>query len=174
VREISADAVRRNRALAGQVRRYHTWPTLRTQTVGEHSWRVATIYLELFSPDSRVLEYILWHDAGELTTGDLPYPVKDLVAGLRRSLESAEAIGRSNLGVTLPNLMVEQHKRVKLCDCLEMFEFGVQETAMGNRFGEPVAKAMRDTALGVAATLGNTTLDSVREWIKRVEVSYGN
>lgn len=69
----------------------HRWtirPTLRPQSVAEHSYRVAVIAMEICRaingehlPSSNVIEYhvILWalvHDGPECETGDIPYTAK--------------------------------------------------------------------------------------------------
>lgn len=128
-------------AMAGRVRRYHTWPVIHQQSVAEHSWRVATIHGEVFGPPLYVtLLYMLFHDVGELSSGDVPFLAKDAVPGYREAARAAEAMGRCTLGVALDDgdLSEGERVRVKACDLLEMWEFGLIERRMGNEFAEPV------------------------------------
>ena len=145
-----------SRALAARVRRYHTWPVLHTQTVGEHSARVGTIYVEIFGlPRAEVLYYILHHDSGELHAGDLPYPIKVKYPALRESYEQAETEGFYRLKVYLPELAPHEERRIKIADLAEMHEFGVVEYNMGNKYAEPI---VRDTWKAVH-DLARDTLD---------------
>jgi 5'-deoxynucleotidase YfbR-like HD superfamily hydrolase len=126
-------------AMAGRVRRYHTWPVIHQQSVAEHSWRVATIHGEVFGPPlSATLLYMLLHDVGELSSGDVPFLAKDAVPGYREAARAAEAMGRCTLGVRLEELSEGEQVRVKACDLLEMWEFGLIERRMGNEFADPV------------------------------------
>lgn len=127
--------IMRSTQLAGRVVRWHTWPMIRKPTVAEHTSRVATLYVELWGmPRAEVLYYCLCHDHGELTAGDNPFSSKALVPGLRENLNEAERIGRERLGITLPDLTQEEFLRFKVCDLGDMFEVGVVERNMGNRY----------------------------------------
>ena len=142
------DKIYSSGALAGRLKRYHGWPTLRTQTVGEHSARVANIYVEIFGlPRAEVLYYALNHDAGELFAGDIPFGGKDKVPGLRAAINEAEAEGLKLLSITLPELTAEETRRVKIADLLEMWEFGHLEELMGNRLAAPITDATRTSAI---------------------------
>lgn len=138
---ISHNAVMRSVAMAGRVKRYHTWPVLQEQTVGHHSWRVAMIYLQLFgTPRGPILEYILKHDLGELGAGDTPFYSKRKVPALKEAVNRAEALGLADLGLHLPELFGEEWKKFKLCDLLEMYENGQIEYNMGNQYGDIVSR----------------------------------
>jgi 5'-deoxynucleotidase YfbR-like HD superfamily hydrolase len=131
--------------LAGQVLRYHTWPTHRQQTVGEHVWQVMRIYVHLFgSPASETWEYILHHDTGEIVTGDIPFPLKSENHDLKVIMDKLEDAALEKMpGVYQGSWNISAHTKwkVKICDLLEMMEFGLQEEALGNRFAAPITKA---------------------------------
>jgi 5'-deoxynucleotidase YfbR-like HD superfamily hydrolase len=134
---------------AGNVRRYHTHPTLRQQTVADHSWHVMRIFLELF-PDAvtvEVLTYILYHDIAEIGTGDLPFPVKAAHPGLAEVMHDVEAEVLDNMGVVLPDLTSRERVLVKVCDLCEMFEWGREEVTMGNRYAQPIVDDTRAAVL---------------------------
>jgi 5'-deoxynucleotidase YfbR-like HD superfamily hydrolase len=136
-----------SRALAARVKRYHSWPTHHQQTVGEHSARVATIYVEVFGlPRAEVLYRILHHDSGELFAGDPPFPVKQKYPHYKRGHSDAEEEGLRQLSVELPELAEWELWRVKVADLLEMHEFGVVEMDMGNRYAEPIVCDTRQAA----------------------------
>jgi 5'-deoxynucleotidase YfbR-like HD superfamily hydrolase len=138
---IKHESVIRSVAMAGRVSRYSTWPTIRQQSVGEHSHRVAMIYLQLFGqPRAGVLIYILQHDLGELFAGDTPFYAKREVPALKEAVNLAETEGLKTIGIQQPTLTSEEWKRFKICDLLEMYEFGKIEYRMGNEYGNIVSR----------------------------------
>lgn len=166
---MNREQMKRSQYLSGKVRRYHAWPTLQTQTVADHSWRVATLLIEVFGlTRAEVLVYALYHDCGEMFSGDLPYTVKTVVPGLADAMKTAEAYGLKHLGIKLPELSLLEKAQVKICDLLEMYEFGKMEVLLGNQFGE----AVRDDTL-VAARLvavANNLEKSVEDWVHKQEM----
>jgi 5'-deoxynucleotidase YfbR-like HD superfamily hydrolase len=135
--------VMNNPYCAGSVRRYHTWPVIREQTVADHSFHVIRIYWTLFGrvPDV-VTEYIVWHDMGELWTGDTPYPVKKNNYALKKIMNDMEREAVYSMGgIPDPStsLTTDHVKRVKLCDLLEMLEYALHEISLGNQFATIVA-----------------------------------
>lgn len=140
-----------NLRLAGEVRRYHTWKVLREQTTAEHSWQTIRIYEALWSwPAPRVVRHIMYHDCGEIVTGDLPYPTKSLNPELKHTIDLAERAALAKMDVELEELTVVELKCFKLAHMIEMFEYGLEELCMGNTFAEPVAKRCKDAALAMA------------------------
>ena len=155
----------RSRYLAGCVRRYSSWPMLHEQTVGHHCWRMACIFIEVFGmPRAEVLYYCLLHDSGELYAGDIPFGVKVQVPGLKEAMDQAEAIGRHQLGLKLPELTKEEKIQAKICDYLEMHECGEHEMNLGNKYAEAI---MLDT-MHAAQKLANESCMSehVNSWLR--------
>ena len=137
--DITKEQVWRTRGLACRVARYSTWPTLKEQSTGAHSCRVAQIYCELFGlPRAEVLYYLLHHDSGELFGGDTPYGAKRAVPALKKAVEEAEEEGARMLEITWPSLDEDERRRAKIADLAEMNEFGEIELAMGNKFAVPI------------------------------------
>jgi 5'-deoxynucleotidase YfbR-like HD superfamily hydrolase len=126
--------------LAGQVKRYHTWPVLHPQTNAEHTWQVLRIWYELYGPPPAVIfQHILWHDAGELVTGDPPFPFKAQNPEFKKAFDLAEKAAVLSMGG--PKLGVGDEvstRRVKLCDLIEMWEYGIHESMLGNKFAQPI------------------------------------
>lgn len=157
------DAVYASRQLAGRVLRYHTWPVLRQQSVGEHTWRLEGIYVELFGlPRPEVWWWMHNHDVGELWAGDVPFGAKQAVPGLKDAMNASEAMGMGRLGVMMPRLTEQEWSQVKLCDLLEMWEFGMVEMQMGNMLAGPIVDDTMNAALKLADEL--CTRDAVRRW----------
>jgi 5'-deoxynucleotidase YfbR-like HD superfamily hydrolase len=163
---MNREQMKRNMYLAGLVRRYHAWPTLQTQTVAAHSWRVAALIIEVFGmPRAEVLAYALWHDCGEMFSGDLPFMVKTAVPGLADAMKRAEAVGLDHLGIKLPAISPLERAQVKIADLLEMYEFGAMEVLLGNQFGA----AVRDDTLAEARRIAmeHGIYPPVQTWINR-------
>jgi hypothetical protein len=144
--------------LAGRVKRYHTWPVLHQETVGEHTHRVATLFLQLFGiPRAEVLAYILQHDSGELSSGDMPFYAKRDVPELKHYMNRAEGRGRERLRIEMPKLTDEEWAQFKLCDLLQMLEFALIEMSMGNRFAGPI----RQNVLDALSTFEGLPMDQI-------------
>lgn len=139
----SHDIVLRHARFAGEIRRYHTWPVLRQQTNGEHTWQCLRIYLEIWKRiPALTAKYLVYHDVGEQVLGDLPYPAKAHNPALKKEADKVEARGLAAMGVELPKLEKRERLRCKACDYLEMFEFGVLELQMGNKYAAPIINGM--------------------------------
>jgi 5'-deoxynucleotidase YfbR-like HD superfamily hydrolase len=133
------DRMMASRALASRIKRYHCIPVIHQETVGEHSHRVCTLYLQLFSlPRVEVLEYILYHDMGELSAGDLPFNAKRDVPEMKHFMDRAEEAGLKRLDIEIPHLTEIELARIKLCDLLQMLEFACIELNMGNQYARSV------------------------------------
>lgn len=153
-----------SRQLAGRVRRYHAWPVLHVQSVGEHCNRVAQIYVEIFGlPRAEVLHYVAHHDGGELYAGDVPFSAKDRVPGLRDAINESEKLGLKMLGVQLPSLTALEWGRFKIADILEMWEFGCIEYRMGNQYAMPIIEDTKRAVLAKAALVAHATTQ-VTKW----------
>jgi hypothetical protein len=142
---IDADRVLLDTRIAGQVTRYHTWPRIREQSVGEHSWQILRIYscvTEALNPN--FVMHCIYHDTAEITTGDLPYPIKSHNEALKECIDTIEGdailkqfqywepVGYMALGP-------EQRALFKLIEMVEMFEWGLDEMYRGSQFGTVVA-----------------------------------
>jgi hypothetical protein len=141
--------------LAGIVKRYHAWPTIQVQTIGEHSWQVALIYEQIFGElSSPVEEYIRKHDVAELITGDIPFPVKMENPALKVEFAKVEdgAFLRMGLG-PLPTLHANSLRKIKICDLLEMMVFGMMERELGNLLAIPIIIRTKKAALVLADRL---------------------
>lgn len=160
---LTSDQIRHSPALSSRVKRYHTWPTIQTQTTGEHSAAVLRLYISCFgTPTGAVAEYIIHHDTPELVTGDPPYPIKKnnpVLAEEYRKMDDEVMIsikGSPNIGITKYEL-----SRVKVCDLLEMYEFGIVDELMGNRFAGPIVDDTYSDIMQRIVKLNSEDHDSV-------------
>ena len=129
--------------VAGQITRYHTWPRTRDQSVGEHTWQVMRILLAVWPEcPRRLLTHAMFHDVGEMA-GDIPYPFKRNDPVLKDRMDAAEAGVRAEMAVWgVPPTVVMSHyeERVfKTCEFIDMWECGLHEMNLGNKYGQVVA-----------------------------------
>jgi 5'-deoxynucleotidase YfbR-like HD superfamily hydrolase len=146
--------------LASLVERYHTWPTIRTETVAEHSHGVAMLYVRLFASDPddvlrngaahlRATRWILENDLAELWSGDAPFPVKVRFPHMKAAHTEVEREANVALGVRVPEFTEETVARIKACDLLQMHLFGLHEVRMGNSYARPIMHDSMTEALRV-------------------------
>jgi hypothetical protein len=143
---VNREAVEYSARTAGGVRRYHTWPVLRPQTVAEHTWHVMRIWWQVYGPMSpAVSSYLLLHDAGEGQAGDVQFGAKRRYPELKAILDRIESdqlqvIVGPDRALDIVGLYVPDRDllRAKACDLLEMAEFAADEMLMGNRLASPI------------------------------------
>lgn len=142
----TSPTVRDDPRCAGSVLRYHTWPMIKQQTVAEHSWNVARILLAIHpNCNEQLLAEALFHDIGEVSSGDAPFPIKRENPTLKTEMDRIE--NDSRLAMVLPwsipaPVQFSEFSRwtLKLADMLEMWECGLQEVMMGNRFASLIVE----------------------------------
>ncbi len=157
-------------AYIGRMKYILRWGLMRntdSENIQEHSLQVAILAHALavihnklcgreeLSPD-RACVYAVFHDAGEIITGDLPTPVKYYNPLIRENYQAIEAVAREKLlsmlpedmeGVYRPILFYEQEDAqyypiVKAADKLSAYIKCVEEVKAGNR---EFVKAMEST-----------------------------
>ena len=125
--------------LSGGVMRYSSWPTIQQQTVADHTWQKLRIYHGIWgAPDAAMFEHILFHDGAEVSVGDIPFPCKAENPDLKEVHGKLESKMLEEIhGYT--DLMTEAEAwKLKVCDLIEMWEFGIVERVLGNKLGEPI------------------------------------
>lgn len=133
--------------IALQVTRYHTWPHVQDQSVGEHSAQVMRILLTVWPhAPRRLLIHCLLHDVGEMA-GDVPYPGKKNNPALKQAMDALEDEYHGQMterwDLPGPVALPEYEERVfKLCEYVEMWEYGLQEQNLGNRYAAVIAMRM--------------------------------
>jgi hypothetical protein len=161
---------RRDPRCAGDVQRWHTWPTRDKQSVAHHSWNVARILLAIWpSAPSEVIVEALFHDIGEVGSGDVPFPVKRDNPTLGKEMNRVETDARYAMcipwGVPAPqNLGDVSLKIIGLCDRLEMWEFALGELMAGNQMMLRVRIAAEETICPVVDEL----LGDPNAWVQDV------
>jgi hypothetical protein len=133
--------------MAGEVKRWHTYPTLREQSVASHSWNVARIVLAIVPMASRELMIeALFHDTGEIKAmGDMPHTSKTGPEreALRKLVKATEREARTAMSLpwALPSPWVlgnSERQPLDLANMIEMWEFALHERMLGNKFADEV------------------------------------
>jgi hypothetical protein len=136
---------------AGLVQRYHTWPTLKPQDVASHTWQVIRILLAIWpeAPQDLIV-YAMFHDIGEVVTGDLPYPVKAGNEVLRTAVNAIDDHACLEMGqrfmvpvADMPEILGPgglTKTLFKLCEMIEMWEHGLHECNLGNRYAAAIVQ----------------------------------
>lgn len=149
-------AVHEDVRMAGRVQRYHTWPHVREQSVGEHSWQLLRILLSICVPlPHSLVVHATLHDVGEVRCGDVPYPTKTDNPVLRKEMERIEHAAATEMAafwlLPPPPVLDERERWIfKLAEFIEMWEWGLEEELLGNR---------------MAALVSSRCLDQVRQRI---------
>jgi 5'-deoxynucleotidase len=155
------------------IRRWGLMRNTYPENVQEHSLRVALaahalalIRNRLFEGEvdpSRVAVLALYHDSGEVLTGDLPSPIKYLNPEIRSAYEEIEtSAARSLLGMVpeplrddyRPLLIAQaadpdERAIVKAADKLCAWMKCLEETAAGNREFAKAEEALRETVAAI-------------------------
>ena len=172
---VDRSKVMRSRVMASRVERYHTWPTLHRETVAEHTFGVLRIYREIFGfgdghRDLDVIAEIIDHDLDELHTGDLPFPVKMRYPQLREALRGPTLDARDKLKIEDNGLDQDQKTRIKICDMLQMWQFGKIERRMGNLFALDIVTDCAAIAVEQAQKLSKNDQNAVMAWMQGDEL----
>jgi len=149
---------------AGEITRYHTWPVHRQQSVGEHSWQILRILLTVWPRcPRRVLVHTVVHDMPEMG-GDISYPFKVLFPELKSAMTKVEhyiTAEQNKFGrPEEPHLSPFEQHVFKLCEWIEMWEYGLHEVNMGSRYGETICERMM-TVIGPAIHKLQTDMDGL-------------
>lgn len=155
---------------AGEVRRYHTFPVLHQQSVGEHTWQAMRVLCAIWPDAPRaVLLYAMVHDCGELRTGDIPYPHKgECSDAWRKEQNNQEDRALRSMclpwGLPAPTAEVGHVERAvfKLAEYIEMWEYGLCERNRGNRYAHLIVQRCWD-AIRPMLMVGNEVPQHVIE-----------
>lgn len=122
-----------NLLTSGRVIRYHAAPSVAPQTLDSHCWGVASLvwYLSNGLAPSGLLAESLFHDSGELSTGDIPFTVKRECPELKAMVNQMDAEFRINHGMMPATLRTVDTQLLKLADSLEGFIWCCQHEPNG-------------------------------------------
>jgi len=119
---------------SAMTRRCHTVPTIGHQTVGEHSFHVAMLVLEITGgqPSMNLMKAALYHDLAETSTGDVPANTKWRSPLLKQKLEIMEEAFNRRHGL-LVDLTKDEQQLLKWADSLELGFYCIDQLMYGNK-----------------------------------------
>lgn len=126
--------------LAGMVQRYHSVPTITSDTVGEHTFGVVWLCALLSggAPRAELLLAAVWHDVPELTVGDMPAPAKRRL-GLSEAFATMEQeVLGGMLRLPIPQLTEDEQRILSIADRIDGMLHCCYERALGNQVIEEV------------------------------------
>lgn len=139
-----------NPRMGGQVKRYHTWPTIQQQDVGNHTFHVLRIYFMIFGDiPPEVTNYIVFHDIPEVHVGDPPHPTKANNPDLKAWYDTAEheVLGKmlgEGMADHIDNSVTDYERvQMKVADLIEMGEFAMVEKCLGSQFADAILVNVR-------------------------------
>ena len=119
----------------GAVKRFHTLPMLKEDTVAQHSFGVAWFCYLLSDglPSANLLMAALSHDLAEQSTGDIPAPAKRAL-GIKAQFDKYEDTIMEEAGFHQFVLTTEEVRTMKMADCMDGAMRCLYEFKMGNHF----------------------------------------
>jgi hypothetical protein len=147
-----------------------------SQNVAAHTWQVMRIWWQIFGPlPEHISTALIWHDAGELVTGDPPFPLKAESPELKTiydRLESQAVLAMGGPDEDSLRLGGLDRVRAKICDLIEMMEYGLHERAMGNCSAQPIIDDTERIALQLAKQLDLEQRIAVQEYVTHVRKNH--
>lgn len=136
------------------VKRWHTIRTAKEDTVGDHTFRVIVLYIEIMARLERAINVkelieVLTHDYGEDVYGDVPTPALSL--GVERP--EAEVGAKHFLGLAPGMTWYTERMVLKVADKLDAFMF-LRENAMGGHSKAQIEGAAENMRLSAGAVPG--------------------
>ena len=125
------------------------------------------IYFQIWGPlPPEISTYLIWHDAGELVTGDIPFPFKSYNPMIKKEFDALEANAVMAMGGGTPVVLTTiEQQRVKLVDVLDMYEQGKVEVAMGNQYALPIVNDPLNVIRKLVAALPPEDRDIVSKYM---------
>ncbi len=163
---------------AGEVKRLHTVPTLRPNTIAEHVYGTILIATELITLNrqlaardgtaidyERIVKALMVHDAPELATGDVPAPVKRAGVEISGALEVLEGAFYAKLGAPPPVLNAWEQDIAKAADTLDLGYRCLIERSMGNR--NRILELVMNNVLAYTSRSRLEGVTTLRLWLAR-------
>ena len=126
--------------LAGMVQRYHSVPTITTDTVGEHTFGVVWLCALMSDgiPRAELLLAALWHDVPELTIGDMPAPAKRRLGLNNQFIQMEKEVLGGLLRLPALELTDDEKRTLTIADRVDGMLHCCYERALGNQVIEEV------------------------------------
>jgi len=119
---------------AGNVERCHTMPHYDQYSVGKHCYDMLALLVVLHpDPPARLFRAVIYHDAHERFTGDIPGALKYLAPEIAAYMDEQKARIDAMLGYVFPELTDEDRAWLKTIDRIEFFLWVEDQIALGNQ-----------------------------------------
>lgn len=161
-------------ALLSRMRHIRRWALMRSteeENVMEHTQQVAVFTHALCAIENTVfggkldtekaVMFALYHETGEVITGDLPTPIKYYNGKIREAYKEIERTAAEKVADMLPEELkpaflpyvledgtTEEHRIMKYADRLSAYCKCLEEVKSGNREFESAAKAIKKDLVG--------------------------
>lgn len=165
-----------------QVRRFHTHPIVRDETVGHHSAGVMSLLTGMYFPNfprAEVFAYALMHDVGEQWVGDVPAQAKWASPALKGALNDAENQAWEDNDLMLPDSLTEkEHIEVKFADGMDCLLKCLDELELGNRSMLLIVGRLVPYLLALAPTVPKPhrgfAVDLITKTKELIDATYGS
>lgn len=118
---------------SGNIKRYHIHSVIGEQNVAHHCWRVVMLlYYTVPNPSPNLIKAAMFHDCGEIITGDVPYTAKRDYVELKRMLDGIEKKFEEDNQLKF-NIDTTEEVYLKVCDMLELAWFSKEQIDLGNK-----------------------------------------
>ena len=130
---------------AGQVKRFHTFPTLTQQTVGEHTFNMLCMLFQIYdevkkeTPSINLIKAVMYHDFGERWVGDVPATARWHNEEFKSVVDGYEEKLRHKMGFYV-ELTEEETRVLKFLDSLDCLLWAVHEENVGNKYASEIQK----------------------------------
>jgi 5'-deoxynucleotidase YfbR-like HD superfamily hydrolase len=122
---------------AGDLVRLHTVRTVEQHTIARHVYGSMVVAMELCELNGvapgPVLQALLYHDAPEVDTGDIPAPVKRASPDMSALLDRMEEVFVAEHSLPIPMLGDLEGFIVKTADTLDLVWTCLRERRLGNK-----------------------------------------
>ena len=130
---------------AGQVKRFHTFPTITQQTVGEHTFNMLCMLFQFCVevrrqvPSTNLIQAVMYHDIGERWVGDVPATARWHNEEFKSVVDNYEEKLRNKMGFSV-QLTDEETRILKFLDSLDCLLWAVHEENLGNKYASEIQK----------------------------------
>jgi 5'-deoxynucleotidase YfbR-like HD superfamily hydrolase len=164
-----------NLRAAGNIKRYHIFPTIRPQTVADHTWNVMRIYDTFYVLDQSAARRILYHDCPEIATGDIPFAAKRKYPKLKQEVSQVEHQWYEDRGLGFMNDRCDSNAeaKIKICDLLEMMEFASEEVNLGNTYARHIVSNVYVELKKFESGNGAHAYKAVNSHVEQLHQKYG-
>ena len=127
---------------AGRIGRCHQWPKVESYRNGQHTWGVCVLLRLLWPGRPDLMDFALFHDVPEVSTGDIPSPaITRLGIGENLERENRRVFGLLRLPDEHALALSDWHI-LRAADSLDLWLWCWDEEALGNQAASQMKRSM--------------------------------